>query len=296
MSKEKFKAIRSPLIYAGSKGRYGEIITKILPPKSEVKTALDVFAGSGEVGIGMMDYDHVTCNDFTTQVIGIHNWLKVWADNGMDSQSLVTFIKGQEKFHGLEKFNENNLKDLNKSYLKLRSLYNTNKSDAVLLYLLHCNSFSNGLRFEGSGKMTQPYGRRNFNPSLQKKMVAWLDLLKTKDVTFTNQDFRKLDFNGFDFVYLDPPYYLTDAPYQESKKTQWGLREEYALYSKIDKYKGKFALSNQVFSKGKSNHVLQEWLDSRNDLKVITMDAESYKNCNYQREDKLTVEILVTNY
>lgn len=294
--KEKFKAIRSPIVYQGSKGRYAETISKLLPPKSEVKTALDLFTGSGEVGVGMMDYDHVVCNDFTTQIVRIHNWFLSWAKSGNESGSLVRFIQSQEKAFFLEKFHKDNLKDLTTAYLGLRKEYNQCKDDSLLLYLLHCNSFSNGLRFDGKGKMTQPYGRRNFNPSLQKKMVAWIDLLKTKNVEFMSKDFRKVEFNEFDFVYLDPPYYLTDSSYQESKKTAWGLREEYALYTKLDNYKGKFMLSNQIFSKGKSNYILEEWLARRKDLKVITMDSENYRNCNYQREDGLTVEVLVTNY
>lgn len=299
MSKEKFKAIRSPISWQGSKGRFAEVITKNLPDKSEVTSAIDIFCGSGEVGIGMFDYDKVVCNDLGDQVIGIHRMLQKQAESPEPSQTYVDHLKLIESSYGLGKFDKNELVSLKKSFEDLKKTYNTTKSDYELLYLIHCNSFSNSLRYDSTGKVNIPYGQRYMNPSLQKKMLQWLDILKNKDVTFTSSDFRKVDLTGFDFAFFDCPYLLSDTTYQATKKTGWGIKEEYALYSKIDKFcntGGKIMLTNQLFSNGKENYLLREWVESRTDLVVRYLDTGSYTNCNYQRSEGKTVEILVTNY
>lgn len=289
--KEKFKAIRSPLIYAGSKGRYAKEIISNLPKDGSITKALDVFCGSGEVGIGMLPYDKVVCNDLTSQIIDIHKFLQ---DSVNRMPHLVDYFKSVESNYGLGKFDKPLLSTYKKAFDKLREDYNANPNP-VLLYLLHCNSFSNGIRFNQK-KFNYPYGRRNFNPSLQKKLTQWLNILGEKDVTFTSEDFRKLDFNTYDFLYLDPVYLLTSAGYSESSKTGWGIKEEYSLYKKIDQYDGRFMLSNQLYSKGQCNYILEEWIKSREDLVVLELDNGSYKNCNYQRKDGETTEILVMNY
>ena len=60
-------------------------------------------------------------------------------------------------------------------------------------------------------------------------------------------------------------------------------------------------LSNQLYSKGKHNYILQEFIDQQssldnNNIRVVELSSQSYKNCNYQREDKKTVELLIMNY
>lgn len=296
--------IRSPIIWMGSKGRYSEIIKQNLPDKGEVTKALDLFAGSGEVGVGMMDYNHVTCNDFMHQLVGMHNMFK----NVSDAETFIDKLISLEKDFGLGK--PPNKKDelykkkigvLKDNYINFReNVYNLTKLPEYL-YILHCNSFSNGVRFSQNGSMTQPYGERYFNPSLQKKMKVWIDLLQGRDVEFVCNSFKNLDFNDYDFVYADPPYLFSDSSYQESKKTAWSARDDYALYNKLANYKGKWMLSNQLYSKGKHNYILQEFIDQQssvdnNNIRVVELSSQSYKNCNYQREDKKTVELLIMNY
>lgn len=290
------EVIKSPIIYSGSKSRFADVIKPLLPTEG-VTNALDVFCGSGEVGVGMMDYDHVTCNDLTWQLITIHEMFQKRAKEGGDFEKYVKYLQSIEKAYGLGKFHKDKLVELKDAYEGLKTAYNVQHS-ASLLYMLHCCSFSNGMRW-ANGSFNLPYGRRNFNPSLQKKLINWLEILGEKDVEFTSEDFRKINFEDYGFIYCDPPYLTTTSFYQESKKTGWGIKEEYALYEKLDKYAeqgGKFMLSNQIFAKGKENYILKEWIESRTDLVVRYLDTGSYTNCNYQREDGKTVEVLVTNY
>lgn len=56
----------------------------------------------------------------------------------------------------------------------------------------------------------------------------------------------------------------------------------------------KFALSNVLESKGKSNDILKEWAKK---YKVNYLNS-TYSNCSYHKKDKESkdVEVLITNY
>ena len=58
----------------------------------------------------------------------------------------------------------------------------------------------------------------------------------------------------------------------------------------------KFALSNVLGHKGKSNDILKEWI-SKNNFKVYDLEM-SYKTCSYQgtNTNLPTREVLITNY
>ena len=103
-----------------------------------------------------------------------------------------------------------------------------------------------------------------------------------------------------DFLYVDPPYLITCGSYNDGKRgfTGWGEKEEYLLYDillKLNKTGVKFALSNVIKSKDKTNEILKEWSKQYN----IHYINNTYKNCNYHRKDNQdneTIEVLVTNY
>lgn len=72
---------------------------------------------------------------------------------------------------------------------------------------------------------------------------------------------------------------------------------ERLLYKELDKVNSKgakFAVSNVIEHKGKSNDILKEWMKKYN---VHYLDYH-YANCNYQGKntDKPTIEVLITNY
>ena len=73
---------------------------------------------------------------------------------------------------------------------------------------------------------------------------------------------------------------------------------EYKLLEKLDSCNRngiKFALSNVLEHKGKSNDILKEWSKNYN-IHYLNYD---YSNCNYQTKDKIkgnSVEVLITNY
>ncbi len=102
-----------------------------------------------------------------------------------------------------------------------------------------------------------------------------------------------------DFVYVDPPYLITCATYNE--QGGWNEQSEKDLLTFLDDLNSKgirFALSNVLRSKGKENTILISWLETNaTKYKVIPLNY-SYANSNYQTKDKSSVseEVLIINY
>jgi hypothetical protein len=59
----------------------------------------------------------------------------------------------------------------------------------------------------------------------------------------------------------------------------------------------RFALSNVLEAKGRTNEILRDWIQARPEYRMIDLNY-TYKNANYQRQNRDTVtrEILVVNY
>ena len=100
-----------------------------------------------------------------------------------------------------------------------------------------------------------------------------------------------------DFVYLDPPYLLGLASYNENGG--WSLEDELRLYKTLEKLNQKgvrFALSNVLEHKGEKNTHLEKWIKN---MGLTTHHINhNYRNSNYQSSAKngSTKEVLVTNY
>jgi len=103
-------------------------------------------------------------------------------------------------------------------------------------------------------------------------------------------------------VYCDPPYLITVGTYNDGKRgfTGWNLEQEQKLLDILDnlnKRKIKFALSNVLAHKDKTNNLLKNWVKINN--YIVHHIAKDYANSNYHTSDrnkKTTQEVLITNY
>ena len=96
-------------------------------------------------------------------------------------------------------------------------------------------------------------------------------------------------------VYADPPYLVSQATYNN----EWNETKENELLSFLDncdKNGIRFALSNVLENKGKTNEILKKWINE-NGYNVYHLE-KSYANSYYHRKNKETVtdEVLITNY
>lgn len=278
--------IQSPLNYTG--GKY-KLLPQILPlfPK-DINIFVDLFGGGFNVGANI-EAKTIVYNEYDTNVFNI---IKGIYDSG---DNIIEDIDYYINYFNLSKTNK-------EGYLALRSEWNKSlKKDWVRLYTLICHSFNNSIRFNSKGEFNIAFGKdkSNFNPKLREKFSNFRQLIKSKKIFFYNKSFEELTsndkINSNYFFYVDSPYLITTANYNENGG--WTEDMEHLLYKELDKVNSKgakFAVSNVIEHKGRSNDILKEWMKKYN---VHYLDYH-YANCNYQGKntDKPTIEVLITNY
>lgn len=282
----KMEYVKSPLNYTGGKFKLLPQLLELYP--KNINIFVDLFAGGGNVSVNVKA-NNIIYNDIIWQVSEMLTEFRV---NGAEECT-----KRIDEY--IDKFELS--KDNVDGYLRLRNLYNSSDPmDPVMLYTLICYSFNNQIRFNSRQEYNMPFGkdRSSFNPALMEKFLKFVNTLQGLDIEFQSKDFRTIDLDHLsskDLVYCDPPYLITVASYNENGG--WGEKEEIALLSKLDalnKNGVRFALSNVLESKGKSNDILKLWAEKYN----INYLNHTYSNCSYHKKDKTSkdVEVLITNY
>ena len=293
------KYIKSPMNYTGGKYKLLHQIEPLFP--ENINLFVDLFTGGGNIAANVKA-NKIVANDCEENIIGIYKTFQKY-DN---VDELIAQIEEIIKTYGLtidntEAYNKfrndyNNLKTSQGNYPLPISSYNMD----ILLYVLICFSFNHQYRFNSKGEFNMPFGkeRSQWNENMKNNLINFHRQIKEKDIVFLNKDFRQLKVDKLginDFVYCDPPYLITCATYNE--KDGWNQECEEDLLNLLDELntkKIKFALSNVLYSKGKTNDLLIEWSKKYN---VHHLDY-TYQNCNYHTKDKTNKsdEVLITNY
>lgn len=283
--------VKSPLNYTGGKFKLLPQLLEIFP--KDINTFVDLFAGGGNVAVNVKA-KHIIYNDLMWQLSEMLQEFK-----SVGAERCLERIDRYIEEYQLSKDNK-------EGYLNLRKQYNDpfniefSTIDPIMLYTLICYSFNNQIRFNNKQEYNMPFGknRSSFNPALREKFIAFVNRLQEIDIEFRSKDFRKLNIEKLgaeDFVYCDPPYLITVASYNENGG--WGEQAERELLNKLDGLNEagvRFALSNILESKGKSNEALKKWAEK---YRVIYLDCD-HSNCSYHRKDKTSkdVEVLIVNY
>lgn len=277
-------------------GKY-KLLKEILPLfPDDICTFVDLFGGGFNVGINVK-CNNVFYNDICPQVVDL---LQHFYENESEDihkkiiETITYYGLSRSDINGYEKYgcnSSNGLGEYNKSkYMKLREDYNISP-DWIKFYTLITCSFSNQIRFNSKGQFNMPYGKRDYNISLQNKLKIFVEEIHKKDIRFWNKDFREYKFSSDDFIYCDPPYYNSIATYNENGG--WGEQDEKDLLSMLDSVDinhGRFALSNNLKY---DNPFLDEWKNKYN----IHYLSGDYSNCNYQKKDRSKdMEVIITNY
>ncbi len=302
--------IQSPLNYTGGKFK---LLPQILPHfPQDVESFIDLFCGGGNVGINA-PCNKVVFNDNNSLLRFMFGTFK-----NMDKQATFELIdhiiekyglSNTEKY-GYEYYGCNSAEGLAKynseAFLKLREDFNHNTNIDynyyITLYVLIVYAFNNQIRFNRKGEFNLPVGKRDFNKKMREKLSSFIDRLKSGDYKFESYDFRELpneDWNDKTFVYVDPPYLITCATYNEQDGWNETLEKELLKYLDNLHERGiRFALSNVLHSKGKENKLLIEWINNNiGKYRVIYLNY-TYSNSNYQTKDRTskTDEVLIVNY
>ncbi|WP_300117890.1 Dam family site-specific DNA-(adenine-N6)-methyltransferase [Duncaniella sp.] len=298
----------SPLNYIGGKAR---ILDQVLPYfPLHIDHFVDLFCGGCNVGINTRAQHHVY-NDKSSQLIGL---LSLFATKDPDSfiQEINHIIDKYEfsrtSEHNFAFYGGNCMKGVSEynreKFITLRDEFNSRQEHDdyyyTLLYILIVFGFNNQMRFNSQGDYNLPVGKRDFNNVLQNKLKKFMIALQRQETTISNFDFRHFNTDFLtenSLVYVDPPYLITGATYNENGG--WTKQDEYDLLLFLDGLNDRgihFALSNVLRHKGKDNPILLDWVnDNDYNLNQIQMD---YSNSNYQvkGKDSGTQEVLITNY
>lgn len=298
----------SPLNYIGGKAR---ILDQILPYfPINIDFFVDLFCGGCNVGINTKANYHIY-NDASSPLIGL---LTLLANKNSDEfindiNSIVEkydFSRTSE--HDFAYYGGNCMKGVSEynrqKFIELRNEFNSRKSHDdyyhTLLYTLIVFGFNNQMRFNAQGEYNLPVGKRDFNLVLQRKLKKFMIALQKQRPTFHNLDFREFNIDFLteqSLVYVDPPYLITGATYNENGG--WTEQDEIDLLNFLDTLNNRsihFALSNVLTHKGKENTILKDWL-IRNEYNQNQIQMD-YSNSNYQVKgcNSGTQEVLITNY
>lgn len=305
--------IQSPLNYTG--GKY-KLLSQILPNFPEnINTFVDLFCGGCNVGLNV-PCKKVYFNDKNEDLLSLYKTFQCYDKNKIicaiyqliDKYELSLISRNGYSFYGCE--SGKGLADYNRDkFLRLRADYNCDKKKGLcdyihylMLYVLIVYSFNNQIRFNSKGEFNLPVGKRDFNQNMKKKLCAFIDKIQELECIFTCMDFLDFDISSLDsgdFVYVDPPYLITCATYNE--QGGWNEQCEINLLAYLDELQKKnirFALSNVLRNKGKENVLLAKWIeDNQNRYRCIPLKY-NYNNSNYQSKNRNTecYEVLIINY
>ena len=299
------KHIKSPLNYTGNKFRILDQIQPYFPKKIDVM--VDLFCGGATVGLNT-ECNKVIFIDNEPRIIWLLKYLSGCNIDKLlnelfvliDNYGLSCSFKNGYKYYRQQILggNPNNgLKDYNSNgFYKLRDDYNSilNKNTATankLLYLLIVYGFNNDIRFSKDGKYNLPVGKTDLNNSNVKKLTEYIERVKNIQAEFICGDFCSQHIQQIirkaDFVYMDPPYLITDAVYNESNK--WREQNEYELIRLMNfllDNKKSFVLSNVLEKQGRRNEPLFYWTTTRkNDINIVNIDYH-YRSASYNKKNR----------
>lgn len=268
--------LKSPLNYAGSKTELMPQLIKYFPEKETVDTLYDVFAGGLSVSINS-EYNKIISNDIIIPLISLYKEIQ-----SLDYETLISNVLK----HKIKK-------DDPEAYAEMRNNYNIDKKDPYLFFGLVCSCTNNLMRFNKSGGFNQTFGKRNISDNTINKLKDYYEVIKSKNIEFTNYDFLELFRVKYpkttDFVYFDSPYNITESGYNST----WQEKMDKDLFNLMDKLNDdgiRFAYSGVSIHKNIDNPNMK-YLSK---YKVINLE-QSYEKVAKIKGLK-SQEILVVNY
>lgn len=290
----KQKIIKSPINYMGSKRR---LLSQLLPElqQDHIDTFFDLFAGAGNVSLNIKARYHIW-NDLSTPLVQMFK----------DLSTLNTLQFEALKSMSLDLTNKD-------EFLKLRADYNSGYFEydfdkSISLYLLIIASFNGLPRFNKAFEYNMPYANaervnKRYLGNKLNILGEFIKIVKNDPFRFISKSYDKVinlnTIHDNDLVYMDPPYSLTTATYNDGKRgLNWTEEDDVKL---VDYFRDltqagiKTAMSNVLSHRGKENKVLAEFIKANPDLKVIHFNMD-YSNSTYHTKSGKSDEILIKNY
>ncbi len=296
--------LKSPLYYVGDKYKLIPQIIKYFP--TNIDKFIEPFCGGGSVFLNTQANVYLL-NDIDKNIVSLHKMFykhkskeKLFFDTIKDKINHYklshSFINDIIPIELKEKYKKTYYSHYNKEfYLKMRDDYNENKKDVVLLYLLLIYGFNRFLRFNSEGNFNLPVGNVDFNSGVEKNIKKYFNWSSDKKLIFSTKDFElfldKIEITEDDFLYIDPPYLISNSEYNKL----WNEHDDERLFeilNKLSQKNIKFALSNITHHKNRTNEMLIKWTKQ---YKTIPIQSNyiSYHDNSIKKDTK---EVLIINY
>ena len=289
----------SPLNYQGNKSRIVDYLLALLP--DDTTSIREIFCGSAILSFASQ-VNQIHLNDINPYILDLiryfHNneaeAIITQADEVIERYGLTnTFYQGRAIYpefqhEGLSRYNKD-------AYNLLRADYNTDK-DIVKLFVLLIYGFNHYLRFNNKDEFNVPVGKVDFVKTLRDKTRTYCNAIRNKQLHITNLDFRceqlYIGAEQTTLFYFDPPYLITQAPYNIS----WTEQDERDLLNLIDGLNDngyRFMLSNVSQSNGKRNNLLCDWMQKYN----VRHIHRQYLNSSYQKKNLSAADkVVISNF
>jgi Adenine-specific DNA methylase len=256
----------SPLNYIGSKSQSVQEILEYVP--KGITSFYDLFGGGFNVGINATASE-IIYNDINYFVKDI-----IESFNKHTTYNFVSYVNKIINQFGLKAGDTD-------SYNAVRAYYNKlphQKRDPRLLFTIIMYGFQQQIRFNGSHDFNNPVGARWFNDKVLEKLISFSRKIKELPCSFFSMNYLDLEpqIRKSIFVYMDPPYQLTNGSYNDGKRgfSGWSSQQENDLFEFADRLNTagiSFMLSYVIEHKGAINKKLLDWIESRN-YKLITLN------------------------
>lgn len=297
---------KSPINYTGNKFRILKQLLPLMPTK--IKIMLDLFCGGATVGANSnAEKTYFVDNnirviellDFFANTREMKNLVRELIEITDEYDLSCSHLNGYSSYKKklTNKNTNNGLKEINSAgFYKLREDYNklTDKSTEKaykFLYLLIVYGFNNDMRFSSKGNYNLPIGKTDLSKNNINKILEFSKTMKGKKFEFICDNFYSKNVKKLitksDFIYLDPPYLITTAVYNENGG--WSNELEYKLLELLEYMlinNKNFMLSNVLQKKGIRNEPLAYWLDKNKEfVKVVPIDYH-YRSASYNKKDR----------
>ena len=295
---------RSPFFYVGDKYKLMPQLINLFPKR--ITRLIEPFAGGGSVFLNTKSKKYLA-NDNNSYVIRLHKFLFSFKSNRhsffKEFESIILTYGFSASFLGMTVSDELKMQYVKtyyavynkEAYKKLKDDFNRDKTNMMFLYILLVYGFNHMLRFNSAGDFNLPVGNVDYNQNVYNALNTYFDFVDKNSVDFFALDFQTflegILFEKGDLVYVDPPYLISASEYNKF----WTEKEEGRLLEILDWLDSqgvKFALSNVVEHKGKTNPLLIEWAKK---YKVYSISS-NYISFNDNTIKRNTKEVLITNY
>lgn len=302
--KIKSSIIRSPFFYVGDKYKLMKQLLPLFP--DNIDTYYEPFCGGGSSFLNVEASKYVL-GDVDSYMIRLHNMLNLYAHKPQEFFDTIFKI---EQTYGLSASYRQDIipQELKSQYVKtyfarfnksgfeqMRSEFNKDKDNIELLYILLIYGFNRMLRFNSNGDFNLPVGNVDLNQNVIKALNYYFEFCTKKEVLFYTLDFKDYfkmwSFKSNDFIYLDPPYLISNSEYNKL----WSEDDEKAVLSILDELNSnniRFAISNLIEHKGQKNCIFEQWAKNYNVYEI----SSNYLNYHDNAPKEFHREVLVTNY